>query len=131
MGYLNVLAAALAAFAFSALWYTVLSKHWLRATGMPLDEQGKPLSNGGAAPFVVGAVAYILVAGMMRHVFASSGITTPGAGLVAGFGVGAFFITPWVSMNYAFAQRKPLLSILDAGNAIVGCALIGLILNLF
>ena len=131
MGYLNVLVAALAAFAFSALWYTVLSKHWLRATGLPLDEQGKPLVQSSVMPFVIGTIAYLLVAGMMRHIFASSGVVTPVAGLVSGFGVGAFIITPWVSMNYAFAQRQPMLSVLDAGNAIVGCAIIGLVLNLF
>ena len=73
----------------------------------------------------------IIVAGMMRHVFAASGIVSVGGGLVAGLGVGAFLITPWVSMNYAFSMRIPALSVLDGVNAVVGCGIMGTILSLF
>ena len=73
----------------------------------------------------------IVVAGMMRHVFALSGLDGLGKGLLAGLGIGAFLISPWVTMNYAFAMRKPALSVIDGVNAVVGCGIIGLILNLF
>ncbi len=36
----------------------------------------------------------IVVAGMMRHIIAMSGIDTPLYGLMGGFGIGLFFITP-------------------------------------
>ena len=42
----------------------------------------------------------ILVAGMMRHIFAASGIDTAGA-LLSGLGIGAFFIVPWIMINDA------------------------------
>lgn len=130
MEVIRVLAAALAAYVFSAVWYTGLARHWLPVSGIALDGQGRPLRSGGAAPFIVGAVAYVLVAGMMRHVFTMSGIASPGFGLLAGFGIGAFFITPWVAMNYAFAQRPVKLMAIDGANSVVGCSLIGLVLVL-
>ena len=73
----------------------------------------------------------VIVAGMMRHVFAETGIATLGAGIVSGLGVGAFLITPWVAKNYAFAMRPAALSVIDGVNAVVGCAIMGAILTLF
>ena len=131
MEYLNVLAAAVGAFAFSAVWYTAMSKQWIAATGISVDDRGKPMGDGSAMPFVIGIIAMILVAGMMRHVFQISGIVTLGGGLVAGFGVGAFFVTPWLAMNYAFAMRKSSLTVIDGVNVIVSCSIMGLILSLF
>jgi hypothetical protein len=131
MEILNVLAAALGAFAFGAVWYMSMSKPWIAASGVAVDANGRPQGNGSVMPFVVGIVAMIVVAGMMRHVFSMAGIEGIGKGLLSGLGIGAFLITPWVSMNYAFAMRKPALSVLDGVNAVVGCGIMGLILNLF
>jgi hypothetical protein len=131
MEILNVLAAALGAFAFGAVWYMSMSKPWIAASGVAVDANGRPQGNGSVVPFVVGIVAMIVVAGMMRHVFSMAGIEGIGKGLLSGLGIGAFLITPWVSMNYAFAMRKPALSVLDGVNAVVGCGIMGLILNLF
>ena len=131
MEYLNVIAAAAGAFAFGAIWYTTFSKPWMHAAEIPMGANGKPMGNGSPMPFVTGFIAMILVAGMMRHVFQISGIVTLGGGLVAGFGIGAFFVTPWLAMNYAFAMRKSALTMIDAVNVIVGCSIMGLILSAF
>lgn len=131
MEFLNVIAAALAAFAFGAVWYMSMSKPWIAAAEVPLDANGKPQGNGSAMPFVIGLVAMVIVAGMMRHLLASSGVTTIGGGAIAGFGVGAFLITPWVAMNYGFAMRKPALTVIDGVNSVVGCTIMGAVLNAF
>jgi Protein of unknown function (DUF1761) len=131
MEFLNVIAAAVGAFAFSAIWYTAMSKQWIAASGMAVDANGKAIGGGSVTPMIIGLIAMILVAGMMRHVLQISGIVTLGGGLVAGFGVGAFFITPWVTMNYAFGMRKSTLAVIDGVNAVVGCSIMGLILSAF
>ena len=43
MEFLNVIAAALAAFAFGAVWYMSMSKPWIRAAEIPVDASGKPV----------------------------------------------------------------------------------------
>lgn len=131
MGYLIVVLAAVAAYAFSAVWYTVLSKAWMEAAEIPMDASGRPMGNRSMMPFVIGFVAQLLVAGMMRHIFVTSELTTVRLGLMGGFGIGLFLITPWVVMNYAFAGRKPRLMLLDGVNSVVGCTLMGLIFGLF
>jgi Protein of unknown function (DUF1761) len=137
MEFLNVIAAALAAFAFGAVWYMSMSKPWIAAAELQVDAQGRPTKgngqDGGSSPmpFVIGLVAMVLVAGMMRHMLATSGVTSIGGGAIAGFGIGAFFITPWVAMNYGFAMRKPALTLIDGVNAVAGCAIMGAVLNAF
>ena len=127
MEFVNVIAAAIAAFAFGAVWYIGMSKPWMAASGVTEEQQ----KTGGPMPFVVGLVAMVIVAGMMRHLLGTSGVTTMGGGAIAGFGVGAFFITPWVAMNYAFAMRKPALTVIDGINSVVGCTIMGAVLNAF
>ncbi|MGI3169809.1 DUF1761 domain-containing protein [Pseudooceanicola sp. C21-150M6] len=131
MGIVAVLVAALAGFGMGAVWYMSLSKPWIRAAGIPVDDAGKPQGSGSPLPFVISGVAMILVAGMMRHIFSMSGIDSPIAGLVAGLGVGLFFITPWVAMNYAYANRPRALTLLDGGYSTLGPGVIGLVLGLF
>lgn len=131
MEFLNVIAAALAAFAFGAVWYMSMSRAWLAAAEIPVDANGKPQGNGSAMPFLVGLLAMIVVAGMMRHLLGASGVVTVGGGAIAGFGVGAFLITPWVAMNYAFSMRKPGLTVIDGVNSVVGCTIMGAVLNAF
>ena len=127
MEVLNVIVAAVAAFAFGAVWYIALSKPWMAASGVTEAQQ----KAGGPWPFVVGLIAMVLVAGMMRHLLGTAGVVTIGGGAVAGFGVGAFLVTPWVAMNYAFAMRKPTLTVIDGVNCIVGCTIMGVVLNAF
>ncbi len=130
MGILSVLVAAAAAWGFGAFWYMTLSRPWMDAAGIECDETGKP-KGGSPLPFVLSAIAMILVAGMMRHIFGMSGIDTVGAGLVAGLGIGLFFVSPWIMINNAYGMRPFKLTLIDGGYATLGCALIGLVLTLF
>lgn len=130
MGILAVIVAAAAGFAFGAVWYMALAEPWMKAAGLERGPDGRP-RGASAMPFAVAGAAMILVAGMLRHVFAMAGIDTPMAGLVAGLGAGAFLITPWLAMNYAYAQRPVRLWVIDGGYAIGGPAVIGLVLGLF
>ena len=129
MGFFTVLAAAVAGYAFGALWYMMLAKPWMEAAAIPMTPEGKPAGNGSALPFVLSGVAMILVAGMMRHTFALSGIDTIGKGLVSGLGIGLFFISPWIMINNAYVGRPFKLTVIDSGYAVFGCAIIGAVLT--
>jgi hypothetical protein len=128
MGFLNVLAAAFGSWAFGAVWYMVLSKPWMRAASIQCDENGRPINGAGALPFALSALCMVIVAGFMRHIFATSGITTAGAGLISGLGIGAFFIAPWTMINNAYVNRPFMLTLIDGGYALFGCGIIGLLL---
>ncbi|MGV6810787.1 MAG: DUF1761 domain-containing protein [Brevirhabdus sp.] len=130
MEYINVIAAAAASWVFGAIWYMSLAKPWVEASGIEVDENGKP-KDQSALPFVLSAIAMVVVAGMMRHAFATAGIDKVDEGLVSGLGVGLFFISPWIMINNAYGGRPFKLTVIDGGYATFGCALIGAVLTLF
>ena len=129
--YINVLAAAAGSWVFGAVWYMALAKPWMAVSGVDFDENGRPKNGSSPMPYVLSAICMILVAGMMRHVMEMSGLTTVIQGLMAGFGVGAFFIAPWIMINNAYTMRPFKLTLIDGGYAIIGCSIIGVILALF
>ena len=131
MEYVNVLAAAFAAYVFGALWYMTLAKPWMAAAGVEADENGRPSNGAGAMTYVIAFVCAVIVAGMMRHVLNLAGIVDPGKGLIAGLGIGLFMATSWIATNYSFAGRPKTLILIDGGYTTIGCAIIGLVLTAF
>jgi hypothetical protein len=131
MEYLNVIAAGIAAFAFGAVWYMSMAKPWMAAAEIRLGPDGRPANASDKTPFVIGLVGMLIAAGMMRHIFGMAGIDTLGKGLTAGLGIGAFSVMPWVAMNYAFGQRKPMLTLIDGVNVVIGCGIMGAVLMAF
>ena len=128
MGLVSVIVAALAAFAAGADYYMALSKPWMEAANIAVGPDGKPV-NDGPLPYIVSFVMIILVAGMMRHTFALSGIEGLSKGLTSGFGVGAFFISPWIFVNTGYSNRPWKLAVIDSGYAIIAATIIGGVLT--
>ena len=127
MEYLNVIAAALAAWLFGALWYGAIGKQWMRASGLTPDS----INTKNRVPYLVSLIGAILTAGMLRHILAASGIDTLGGGLLTGLGLGLFVVVPWIANNVLYAQRDKRLIWMDGAYPVIGMPLIGLVLNLF
>lgn len=68
MAFLSILIAGTVGFAFGAVWYMALAKPWVAAANIAVDENGKPIDDS-PLPYIMAAVAMLLVAGMMRHMF--------------------------------------------------------------
>ena len=95
MGILAVIVAALAGFAFGAVWYMALQKPWVEASGIEVDDRGIPVDAS----------------------------VTP-------FGIGLFFISPWIMINNSYGRRPFKLTVIDGGYATFGCAIMGAVLAL-
>lgn len=131
MEVLNVIVAAAAAWALGSVWYMVLAEPWMEASGVPRDADGKPEGGMSPALFIGSFILILIVAGMMRHVFALAGIAGLGKGVLSGLGVGLFFISPWIALNNMYGMRPIKLTLIDGGYATLGCAVMGLVLVLF
>lgn len=127
MEFIAIVVAAAASYAFGAVWYMVLAKPWMKAAGVEADENGKPANANQPWPYIAAFLCALIVSGMMRHVFALSGIDTLASGLVAGLGIGLFFATPWIITNYGFANRPRILMAIDGGYATIGCMMMGFV----
>ena len=126
----SVLVAAVVGFAIGALWYGLFARQWVPASGVPTDERGAPDGANSPALYLASFVCILLVAGMMRHAFATAGIDAPAKGILGGLGVGAFFIAPWIMLNVLFARRPLVLALIDGGYAALACGAMGLVLTL-
>ncbi|QMU59305.1 MAG: DUF1761 family protein [Boseongicola sp.] len=131
MELINIIAAAIGAWAFGSLWYMKLAKQWMAVSGVPVGEDGNPKNSSTPTPYVISFVAILVVAGMMRHMFGMAGIDSVGKGLLSGLGVGAFFISPWILINNTYTMRPLNLTLIDGGYATFGCGIMSLILTLF
>ena len=131
MGIIAVLAAAAAGYAFGTVWYMSLSKPWMAAAGVEVGDDGRPTNSKDPIPYITAFIMAVLVAGMMRHVFVTSGIDTVGKGLITGLGLGLFVAAPWIVNNVMFSDKPKILALIDGGYAAGGCTVIGLVLALF
>jgi len=129
MGFLAVIVAAVAAFAAGAVYYMVLSKPWMAAAGIEVGEDGKPVDSESPLPYIVSFICIILVAGMMRHTFALSGVESVAKGFQSGLGIGLFFISPWIFINTGYSNRPWKLAVIDAGYATLAATIIGVVLT--
>lgn len=129
MQYLEVIVAGAASYIFGAIWYMVMSKPWVEASGVEVGENGRP--KGDAKTYLLAFIAAVIVAGMMRHIYAQAGITGMSKGVITGLGLGLFVASPWVMINNAFGGRPFKLTLIDGGYATFGCAVIGLVLTIW
>lgn len=128
MGYLAVLAAAAATFAFGALWYGLFSVAWKEDSRVPIGADGNPTNAKSPTPYVVSFVAMIVVAGFLRLLLETVAVSGMLNAIQWGAGVGLFFITPWIALNNGYAVRPFRLTLIDGGYATIGCAIMAAIL---
>ncbi|UWQ16550.1 DUF1761 domain-containing protein [Jannaschia sp. M317] len=126
MGFLAVIAAAVTAWIWGAVWYGIIAKPWMAASGLTEDT----VNRKDPKPYIGSFVCAVIVAGMLRHVLASSGIDNVGGGMITGLGLGLFVAVPWMATNVMFGQRSWSLIWMDGAYPAVGMALMGAVLML-
>jgi len=120
--------AAVAGFAFGAVYYMSLSRQWLAAVGKTKEEIAGTRS---IAPFVTSFVALLVMAwvlaGTLGHL--GPGQVTLKNGIISALFVWVGFVATTVAVNNAFGGRKPMLSVIDGihwlGVLVIQGAIIG------
>jgi hypothetical protein len=128
INYLAILIAAVAGFAFGAVYYISLSKQWLAAIGMTKEALAARRS---PVPFVVTIVALLIMAwvlaGGIGHL--GPGQVTLKNGVISALFMWLGFVITTLAVNYSFGQRRPMLTIIDGihwlGVLVIQGAIIG------
>ena len=124
--YIAVVAAALAAWIFGAVWYMALSKPYQIALGLNPDDckdKKMPLT-----PLLVCFAAEIVVALVMSWLFSGLGVVSVVGGAVSGLFLGTGFMAPATVVNNAFPGRKPMLSLIDGAHWVGVAVIEGMVL---
>ncbi len=130
INFLAILIAAVAGFAFGAAYYMTLSRPWLAAIGKTKEELAAA-GKGSPVPFIVSILALAIMAwtlaGIMGHL--GVGQVTVKNGIISALFVWLGFVITTQSVNYAFGQRKPMLTVIDGihwlGVLVIQGAIIG------
>ena len=113
LNYLAIVIAALAAFAWGAIYYMTLSKQWLAAVGMTKEQLGEKRS---PVPFIISFVALLVMAwvlaGTLGHL--GPGQVTLKNGIVSALFLWLGFVVTTVFVNNAYPGRKYSLSVIDS-----------------
>jgi len=133
VNFLSILIAAVAAWIFGGIYYTVLSKPWLAAQGKTLEqckaEQAGKSGMAKAAPFILVFVGEFIMAWVLYGILVHLNMFTLRAGIISGAFCWLGFVLPTVTANYAFGGRKPMLTVLDSAAWLGALIIIGAVLG--
>ncbi len=129
LNYLAILVAALAGFGTGAVWYMSLSKPWLAASGF--DTAGMPRSS--KTPFAVSIVSLLVMAwvlaGVVGHL--GPGQVTVKNGVISAAFLWLGFIATTTATNYAFGQRRVMLTVIDTAHWLLVMLVMGAVVGAF
>ena len=123
--YLAVLIAAVAGFAFGAIWYGILGKPWMAAVGM--TERPKPTP----APFIIAFVCQLVMAWMLAGLIGHLGDVTVERSLITAALVWVGFVLTTMLVNHRFQSARWSLSVIDGGHWLGVLLVMGLVVGLF
>lgn len=128
VNWLAVIAAAVVAWLFGAVWYVALSKPWLAAAR--LDPATMKRS---ALPFIVSFVAELVMAFVLALVVGAmtGGEPNPAAGLVFGFVLWLGFVVTTLSVNHRYQGFGWGLTAIDAGHWLGVLLIMGALIGWF
>lgn len=128
------LAAAIAAWLFGAIYYGLLGRIWINAQGKTMEqikaEQATKSGLAMALPFIVSFVALFVMAMALAGILFHTGYSTLRGGMISGALIWFGFVLTTITVNNAFASRRPLLTLIDAGHWLGALLVIGAVLGL-
>jgi hypothetical protein len=130
--YIAVVVAALAAWIFGAIWYGVLGKTWMAASGIAPDEieRRRKERKMPLAPMAMSFLCEIVMAVLLSLLLAALGVGDLISGAIVGLVLGIGFIATSVLVNNMFQGRKLMLSVIDSAHWIIVLTIEGAVLVL-
>lgn len=131
VNWIAALAAALAGFAIGAIYYTALGKQWMAAAGLTEEKIKGPSGKPSPLPFVIAAIANIMIATMLFGILVHVGDPNIGRGLLSALFIWIGFVATTMSVNYAYQMKPFRLTLIDAGHWLLNLLAQGAILGWF
>jgi Protein of unknown function (DUF1761) len=130
VNYFSIIVAAIAGFAFGALYYMTLAKPWMAAIGLT---KAKIQKNGTHTLYFISFLANLLMAwvlaGVLGHL--GPGQVTIQNGIISAAFIWFGFVITTMAVNNGFGMRKPMLTVIDAGHWLGVLLIMGGIIGAF
>jgi hypothetical protein len=132
---LAIVIAAVAAWVFGGIYYTSLSRPWLAALGktqeQAMAEHAAKSGIGKVAPFILAFIGELIMAWAIYGTTLHMNMFNVRDGILIGAGCWLSFVLTTVTVNNAFAGRKPMLSVIDSIAWLGALVIIGAIIGWF
>jgi hypothetical protein len=133
INHIAILLAAVVAWLGGAVYYTVLAKPWIAAHGKTVDQHKAELNTKTGiarfAPFILAFVAELVMAWVLAGMVGHLGTVTIRSAVIAGLFVWAGFAVTTMLVNNAFARRRFMLTLIDAGHWLLVVVLMGVVIG--
>jgi len=129
MNYLAILVAAIVAFIIGAIYYSALSKPWMKAAKIDPSGSKPPMLWLLVNSFVMELILAFVTAGMIGHL--GSGEVTLANGIISGLFIWAGFIFTTLSINQRYQGFGWDLTLIDGGHWLLVMIGIGATIGLF
>jgi hypothetical protein len=126
INYLAAVIAALAGFGFSAVYYMSLARPWLDAIGKSQAEL-----NPSKTPFLIAIASNLIMAWVLAGLIAHMGPATIRSGVISAAFCWFGFVITTLAVNYAFGDRKPMLTVIDGGHWLGVLLIMGAVIGAF
>src|SRR4051794_28109037 len=133
INHLAIFVAAVVAWLGGAVYYTVLAKPWVAAQGLTVEQHKAMIAakTGLAkfAPFILAFVADLVMAWVLAGMVGHLGTVTIRSAVISGLFAWAGFVATTVLVNNAFAGRRIMLTLIDAGHWLMVVVLMGVVIG--
>lgn len=128
--WLAIVLATVASMALGMVWYMVLGRQWLAATGKTQDEVMG--AGGRTSPFIWAAACQLVIAYFIAVLTpVVMGETTPTSGALFGAQIWLGFVVTSMIINHRYQDQKWSLSVIDGGYLLGVMVIQGLVIGLF
>ncbi len=129
VNWIAVVAAAMAGFAFGAVYYTALGKHWMDAASMTEADAKKR----SPAPFIISFAGLLVTASVLAGHFVrhEPGLMSAVHAVESAVVLWIGFVVTTTATNNAFRQAKPKLTVIDSVHWLGVLVIQGLVINAF
>lgn len=130
LNWLAILVAGVAYFLLGAIWYSFLfKKPWIRLTGVNVND---PNAKKGMVQIMVTSLLLVIICSLGLALFLSKvGATSWMSGAKTGLVAGVCFSATAMCNSYLFEKRPFGLHLINAGYAVAGSVLAGIILSVW
>jgi hypothetical protein len=126
VNYLAIVVAAAVAFVLSWIWYALLSNVWAKSRGHEKQKMKRDV-----VPFVIAAVAYLLMAWMLAGLIGHIGTMTVKGGALSALFVWIGFVLTTTAVSQAFHGMRPTMTAIDLGNWLIVLLAMGAVIGAF
>lgn len=128
MSVLAIVLAAIASYAFGAVWYMTLAKTWQASLPEPFEAIKARVK--GPAPFIISFVANLVMAWVLAGLIGHIGPVTVRNGIISALFVWLGFVAAPLVTNHAFQGNKRMLTLIDGGHWLGALVVQGLVIGL-